>query len=83
MSAQGEHPIGEVVRDLRHKADLTQEDLAERAGVHTTWISKIESGRVDPKLTTVEGLAEGLDMPAGHLVALAERPKPKKQPGAG
>lgn len=78
MSAQGSHPIGEVVRDLRRKADLTQEDLAERAGVHTTWISKIESGRVDPKLTTVEGLAEGLDMPAGRLVALAERSRPEK-----
>ncbi|HEV2789700.1 MAG TPA: helix-turn-helix transcriptional regulator [Solirubrobacterales bacterium] len=78
MSTQGpKSHLAATVKLLRDKADLTQEELAHRAGLHTTWVSHIESGRVNPKWETVERIAWGLEVPLQQLAALAERPKPE------
>ncbi|MCX5068849.1 helix-turn-helix domain-containing protein [Micromonospora lupini] len=49
--------LGEVIRALRRQADLSQRQLAERAGVPQPTLARIESGRVaDPRFRTVERL---------------------------
>jgi len=65
--------FGEALWFLRHRAGLTQEELADRSGVHATEISRLESGWRGPTLRTVKRLAEGLQVPRWYLIALEER----------
>src|SRR3954447_13049706 len=47
---------GELVREGRRRAGLTQKDLAERAGTTQSAIARLEAGRSTPSLETVERL---------------------------
>lgn len=47
---------GELVREGRKRADLTQKQLADRAGTTQSAIARLESGRTTPSLETVERL---------------------------
>ncbi|MEU9192424.1 helix-turn-helix domain-containing protein [Streptomyces hundungensis] len=52
-----------LLRELRHEANLTQEALAERAGVGVRTIRGLETGeRADPRMTTVRLLADALGL---------------------
>jgi len=46
-------PSTEEIRKLRKLAGLTQKELAKRAGVSQALIARIESGQVDPRLSTL------------------------------
>ncbi|RJQ66490.1 XRE family transcriptional regulator [Pseudonocardiaceae bacterium YIM PH 21723] len=53
--------FGELLRQGRRRAGLTQEELAERAGVSARTIRSLESGRHrDPRLSTARELAAAL-----------------------
>lgn len=65
--------FGKVTREARLASNWTQEDLAERARVHRTYIGDLENGRKSPTLDVVEALAEALGLKASDLVAAAER----------
>ena len=47
---------GELVREARKRAALTQAQLAERAGTTQSAIARLESGRTSPALEQVERL---------------------------
>ena len=47
---------GELVREARKRAGLTQAQLAERAGTTQSAIARLESGRTSPALEQVERL---------------------------
>jgi transcriptional regulator with XRE-family HTH domain len=51
---------------------LTQEALARKADIHSTWISHVESGRINPTFGNVVRLSKGLGMELSELVARAE-----------
>ena len=51
---------------------MSQEALGLRAGIHPTWISHMESGRVNPTWGNVRRIAKGLGVPLHVLAALAE-----------
>ena len=51
----------ENVRKLRKRHNLTQKELAGRAGVSQSLIAKIESGRIDPSFTKAELIFSSLD----------------------
>lgn len=55
------------VRRLRVAADLTQDQLAERAGLATRHLQKLEAGTVNATFKTVAALAEGLRVDAAEL----------------
>lgn len=61
--------FGENVRLCRHRADLSQEELARRAGLHRTEIGFLEGGKRSPRIDTVVKLAGALDAAAGELLA--------------
>ncbi|MFB6908376.1 helix-turn-helix domain-containing protein [Streptomyces bacillaris] len=57
--------LGPVLRRLRHRAGLTQEQLAERSTVSVRTIRRLETGRsADHRLTTVNLLADALGVGA-------------------
>jgi len=50
--------IGEIIRDARKEAKMTQEQLAERTGTKKSFISRIENGHSDIQLSTLYRLLE-------------------------
>ena len=54
--------IGLRIAALRKLAGLSQEQLAERAGLQRTHISRIEAGKYAVTLETVQAIAEALGM---------------------
>jgi transcriptional regulator with XRE-family HTH domain len=73
--------LGKAIRTLRNEAQLSQEALGHRAEIHSTWISHIESGRINPTWGNVRRIAAGLDVALGDLAALAQ--KLEKKFGSG
>lgn len=60
--------FGLHLRELRVKQKLTQEELADRAGMHFTYIGQIERGLRNPSLINLEKLARALKVNAGTLL---------------
>lgn len=59
----GECMFREAVREHRDALVLTQEELAERAGVSVRCIRKIETGKVvQPRQSTLRQLADALEL---------------------
>lgn len=56
----------------REALGLSQEKLAERAGIHRTYISSIELGKVRLGLDVAKKIADGLRLPLSDLIAQAE-----------
>lgn len=50
--------IGEVIREERRVANLTQEQLADKIGAKKSFISRIENGKTDIQLSTLYRLLE-------------------------
>jgi transcriptional regulator with XRE-family HTH domain len=64
--------FGKVLRRLRLKAGLTQEQLGLDADLRRTYISILELGQQQPTLTTILKLAKPLGVPAKEIVGLVE-----------
>jgi transcriptional regulator with XRE-family HTH domain len=60
--------LGANVRKLRLRRGWSQEEYAEEAGIHRTYVSDIERGVRNPTATVIEKLARPLDVPAGRLL---------------
>ncbi len=60
--------IGERLKDLRFRAGLTQQELADRAGVTQTTVARIERDAVQPEVTTIRKLAQALGKAPGDLL---------------
>ena len=68
MSPQTDHgptaaflaQLGAGLRSRRRAADLTAQELADRAGVSRRMLTEIEQGRANPSLVTVDKLARAL-----------------------
>lgn len=55
------------IRIARKKAGLTIRELAEKIEVSPTTIQNIESGKVDPRMSTMQKIAEACGVPADKL----------------
>ena len=56
------------LKRLRERKGLTQEELAEKAGLSRGYVSRLEIGRHDPPLSLVRKLAKALRVKVGRLV---------------
>ncbi len=54
--------IGTQVKRVRERSLLTQEELADRAGIGTATLNRIEKDRVEPQFRTIRKLAKALDV---------------------
>ena len=50
--------IGEILRDARKEAHMTQEQLAVKTGTRKSFISRIENGHSDIQLSTLYRIVE-------------------------
>jgi len=64
--------LGRTIRREREKLGLSQEDFAEEANVHRTYISSIELGKVNIGIEVANALAGALGMKLSELVRKAE-----------
>lgn len=60
--------FGENLASARHRAGLSQEELAVRASLHRTEISLLERGTRLPRIDTAIKLAAGLEAPLQELI---------------
>ena len=60
--------FGKAVRVLRNELKISQEDFAERAGLHRTYISDLERGKRNVSLENIERLAKALNLSVSELL---------------
>lgn len=65
--------FGIAVRRKRHKLDLSQEDFADKAEIHRTYVSSIELGKVNIGIGTAYKVAAALGLPLSTLIKEAEK----------
>jgi len=49
-----------IIKKIRKELGITQEELAKKAGVTQAYIAKLESGKVDPRLSTFNRILQAL-----------------------
>lgn len=59
--------VGKKVKKARKELKLTQEELAERVGMHYTTISRIETGDSNPPVQTIAKIAKALKISPSEL----------------
>lgn len=59
--------IGENIKKYREKAGLTQAELAEKVGIGTASVSRIERGEKRMRLETLHAFADTLEISVGLL----------------
>lgn len=64
--------FGIVLRELRKKAEFTQENLAFEAGIERNYVSLIELGRNQPTISVIFKLAKALDIEPSKLIKQVE-----------
>lgn len=61
--------LGSKIRELRKEKELTQEDLAYKAGLDYSYINQIENGKRNPSMEAVEKIAKALGVKVQALVS--------------
>jgi transcriptional regulator with XRE-family HTH domain len=67
--------FGRVVRRRRERLGLSQEDFADRAGIHRTYVSSIELGKVQVSIAIAQKLADTLGTPLSKIWQEIEKQK--------
>jgi transcriptional regulator with XRE-family HTH domain len=65
--------LGRAVRELRQERGISQEDLADEAGLHRTYVGGIERGERNVAFLNLVKLARALGVPASELLSRYER----------
>ena len=67
------------VRRARHAGKMTQEELADRAGLSARYLGSIERAAVSASITVLEQLARALDVDPCELIRAASRRKARRR----
>ena len=59
--------IGQRIRSYRIQNGLNQEELAEKCGLHPTYIGQVERGEKNATLESISKIASGLDLSLSKL----------------
>ena len=62
--------LGERIRTIRKVQNISQERLAELAGLHPVFISNVETGKVKASICSYNSIANALNMSLSELVEL-------------
>lgn len=59
--------IGQRIRSYRLQKNLNQEELAEKCGLHPTYIGQVERGEKNATIESISKIATGLSLPLSTL----------------
>jgi len=68
-----QNEFGRVIRRRREKANLSQEALADKAGLHRNYVGLLERGLRTPSIDVLRKLAVGLNTTMASLIGELER----------
>lgn len=71
--------LGQAIRTLREERDLTQESLADQAGMSPNYVGDTERGERNISVRALWLLADGLKVSASTLLVEAEKLDKKKR----
>lgn len=71
-SPSPQQALGAAIKAARQALGVSQEDFADRLGMHRTQLGHIEQGRKDCRLSTLVRLGEALGVPPSKLLDSAE-----------
>jgi transcriptional regulator with XRE-family HTH domain len=71
--------FGQRLREIRRKAGVSQEKLAELAGLHRTYVSGVERGLRNISLENIDRLATALEVEMAELMPKRETGEAKDQ----
>lgn len=60
--------LGKNIKKARKNAGLTQSELAEKVGVHVSYISRIERGVVNSSIEVIESIAKELKVKSSEIL---------------
>jgi transcriptional regulator with XRE-family HTH domain len=63
------------LRRIRHEKELTQEELADRAGLSMRYVGAIERGDVSASVTVLGQIADALEIEPGELLKKVSKAK--------
>lgn len=63
------------LRRVRHEKELTQEELADRAGLSMRYVGAIERGDVSASVTVLGQIADALEIEPGELLKKVSKAK--------
>ena len=78
MSETDLQRFGSRVRAEREKREISQEELADRAGIHRTYLGGVERGERNIGLLNILRIARALDIPASELFSSITDPHQKQ-----
>jgi CheY-like chemotaxis protein len=70
--------LAHAIKQQRSALGISQEELAARAGLHRTYVSEVERGERNPSITSVEKLAQALEI---SMTSLFDPTLPQSGPG--
>jgi transcriptional regulator with XRE-family HTH domain len=73
QSRRSQPGLGRAIRNLREKREMTQEDLAEAAGITVRTLSQLETGNGNPTWATVGDIARALGVSITEVAKHSER----------
>lgn len=65
--------LGLTIRRKRHKLNLSQESLADKANIHRTYVSSIELGKIDVSVSIAYRISRALDIPLSKIIKETEK----------
>lgn len=66
--------LGKAILQIRHSQQLTQAEVGARAGVGVSYLSRLENGRLEPTMGTLQRIADALEVPVSRIFEAFEEP---------
>lgn len=74
-----EHLVIDNIRRIRKEKGITQEKLAEYCGTSASYIGLMETYKNIPKLSTIQKIAEALNVPVQEIFSVTSEPSEKQE----
>ncbi len=60
--------IGKKVKEIREKANLTQAQVADKAGINVNYFARLERGEVNPSAEILKSIAKALNVTSSDIL---------------